>query len=115
MQIESCVLIVENSEEMLFTRFPDLPLSYTLRNHKITVEQLSQLIQLMIELANTHSSLNALGGVQEKKIPTWVVVNVHGPEWALSPFREDFTVMQIILARALISFCSTQSVESGLS
>lgn len=65
----------------------------------------------MIELANTHSSLNALGDVQEKKSPTWVVVNVHGPEWAPSPFREDFTVMQIILARALISFCSTQSVQ----
>lgn len=26
-QIESCVVIVENSEEMLFTQFPDLPWS----------------------------------------------------------------------------------------
>lgn len=59
-QIESCVLIVENSEEMLFTQFADLPLSYTLRNHKITVEQLSQLIRLMIELPKTSSSLNSL-------------------------------------------------------
>lgn len=45
-QIESCVLIVENSEEMLFTPFPGFPLSYTLRNHKITVKQLSRLIRL---------------------------------------------------------------------
>lgn len=66
-QIESCILIVENSEEMLFTQFPDLPLSYTLRNHKITVEQLSRFIRLMTELAKTHSSLNPLGGCSGEK------------------------------------------------
>lgn len=69
----------------------------------------------MIVLAKTHSSINPLGYVQEKKCPTWIINNVHGPEWDPSPFRGDFTVMQIILARALIPFCSIQSVESSFS
>lgn len=86
-QIESCVLIVENSEEMLFTQFPDLPWSYTFRNHKITVEQLSQFIRLMIALANTPSSLNPLRDVQEK-CPIWIINNVHGPEW--DPIQRRF-------------------------
>lgn len=113
-QRESCVLIVESSEEMLFTQFLDLSLSYTLRNHKITVEQLSWLIRLMIVLAKTHSQLTALGDLM-KRCLSWIINNVYGPEWDPSSFRGDFTVMQIILACALIPFCSIQSAESGFS
>lgn len=41
----------------------------------------------MIVLAKTHSSLNVLGDVQEE-CPTWIINNVHEPEW--DPIQRRF-------------------------